>query len=105
MNVRRSFFIVAASLLMTACSSAPRTTDGPIKVEVVRTDTGYVLMRGGKPYVVRGVGMAVDDVARFAAQGGNSIRTWTTANRPQDIGKLLDEAHKHGVTVALTLPM
>ena len=105
MNVRHVLSIAAASLLMTACSSAPRTADGPVKVEVVRTDAGYVLLRGGEPYVVRGTGMAVDDIARFAAQGGNSIRTWTTADHPQDIGKLLDEAHKHGVTVALTLPM
>lgn len=105
MNVRHALSIAAASLLMTACSSAPRSADGPIKVEVVRTDAGYALLRGGEPYVVRGVGMAVDDIARFAAQGGNSIRTWTTADHPQDIGKLLDEAHKHGVTVALTLPM
>ena len=42
MNVRRALFIVAASLLMTACSSAPRTTDGPIKVEVVRTKIGEI---------------------------------------------------------------
>jgi hypothetical protein len=105
MNVRHGLIIVAACLAMTACSSGPRTAAGPVKVEVVRTDTGYVLLRGGEPYVVRGAGMSVNDVARFAANGGNSVRTWTTRSGPQDIDELLDEAHKHGVTVALTLPM
>jgi len=105
MNGRHARIAVIACLVMTACTSAPHAAQGPVKVEVVRTDAGYVLLRGGEPYVVRGAGMAVDDLARFAAQGGNSVRTWTTENHPQDIGELLDEAHKHGVTVALTLPM
>jgi len=90
---------------MSACSSAPRIAQGPVKVEVVRNDAGYALLRGGEPYTVRGAGMEVDDVARFAANGGNSVRTWTTDHRIQDLGELLDEAHRHGVTVAVGLPM
>jgi exo-beta-1,3-glucanase (GH17 family) len=105
MNVRHVLAIVAACLAMTACSSASGAAKGPVKVEVVRTDAGYVLLRGGEPYTVRGAGMATDDIARFAAYGGNSIRTWTTRDSPQDIGQLLDEAQAHGVTVALGLPM
>lgn len=101
----RDALSVAACLAMTACSSAPRAAEGPVRVEVVKTDTGYVLMRGGEPYVVRGAGMAVDDVARFAARGGNSIRTWSTDSHVQDVGELLDRAHAHGVTVSLGLPM
>jgi len=105
MNVRLLLPAALACLAMTACSSAPRAPQGPVKVEIVRTDAGYVLMRGGEPYVVRGAGMAVDDIARFAAHGGNSIRTWTTDSRGQDLGRLLDEAQAHGVTVAVGLPM
>jgi hypothetical protein len=105
MNARDLFCIAAACLAMTACSSGPRTAEGPVKVEVVKTDAGYVLVRGGAPYTVRGAGMAVDDIARFAAYGGNSIRTWTTRDTHQDIRALLDEAQAHGVTVALGLPM
>jgi hypothetical protein len=97
--------LAAAYLVMTACSSGLRTAEGPVKVEVVKTDSGYVLLRGGEPYTVRGAGMAVDDIARFAMRGGNSIRTWTTESRMQDVGELLDAAHAHGVTVALGLPM
>ena len=77
----------------------------PVKVEVVAGDSGYLLLRGGQPYIVRGAGMEIDDVARFAANGGSSIRTWTTDSRVQDLGELLDRAHAHGVTVAVGLPM
>lgn len=105
MNVRHALHLVAACLAMTACSSAQRPAEGPVRVEVVRTETGHSLLRGGAPYAVRGAGMAVEDIARFAAHGGNSIRTWTTRDGPQDIRRLLDTAHAHGVTVALGLPM
>lgn len=104
MHVRLALVLVL-SLFMAACSSPPRKDEGPVKVEVVRTDAGHVLMRGGEPYVVRGAGMVVNDIARFAANGGNSIRTWTTDPAVVDVGKLLDEAHAHGVTVAVCLPM
>lgn len=105
MNDRHALILLAACLVMSACSSAPRTPQGPVKVEVVRVGDGYVLMRGGQPYTIRGAGMVVDDIARFAANGGNSIRTWTTDSEVQDVGQLLDSAQAHGVTVALGLPM
>jgi hypothetical protein len=105
MDVRKTALIAAAGLAMIACSSTPRSAEGPVRVEVVKTGDGYVLMRGGQPYTVRGAGMSRDDIARFAAYGGNSIRTWTTDSRVQDVGKLLDEAQAHGVTVAVGLPM
>jgi hypothetical protein len=105
MNAGNALVVTAACLAMTARASVPGAAEGPVKVEVLRTDAGYVLLRGGEPYVVRGAGMAVDDIARFAARGGNSIRNWSTDDRYQDVGRLLDEAHAHGVTVALGLPM
>jgi hypothetical protein len=49
--------------------------------------------------------MGRDDIERFASHGGNSIRTWSTANDYQDTRALLDEAQAHGVTVALGLSM
>ena len=77
----------------------------PTKVEIVRTETGYQLLRGGEPYEIRGAGMGRDDIARFASHGGNSIRTWSTLDDEQDTMALLDAAHEHGVTVAIGLPM
>ncbi|MDX1481578.1 MAG: PKD domain-containing protein, partial [Woeseiaceae bacterium] len=77
----------------------------PVKVEIRETDAGFALYRGGEHYEVRGAGMAKDDIARFAAHGGNSIRNWSTDSEYQDVRALLDSAHAHGVTVALGLPM
>jgi hypothetical protein len=77
----------------------------PVKVEIVRTESGYELFRGGSPYRIRGAGMTSGDLARFAAHGGNSIRNWTTHDLPTTAQALLDEAHANGVTVALGLPM
>lgn len=74
-------------------------------VEIKKTPSGYQLWRGGQPYRIKGVGMSHDDIEALAAQGGNSIRTWTTNSDEQDTRALLDSAQAHGVTVALGLPM
>jgi hypothetical protein len=70
----------------------------PIKVEVRKTADGkWELLRGGKPYFVKGVG---GDYSRevLVADGGNSIRLWgVDANTRKE----LDEDEKQGVTVAL----
>ena len=88
---------------MLACSSENEQLTGAVKVEIVQTDSGYQLLRDGKPYTVRGAGMGTDDIERFAAHGGNSIRTWSTLNAGTK--ELLDKAHAHGVTVSLGLPV
>jgi hypothetical protein len=90
---------------MAACTPETGTAPAQPTVEVVKTDTGYQLFRGGEPYRIRGAGMGRDDIERFADRGGNSIRTWSTANDYQDTKELLDAAQKHGVTVALGLSM
>ncbi len=73
---------------------------GPIKVEVRMVDSSYQLIRDGKPYFVKGAGGSTY-LDRVAAYGGNSIRTWSTANAQQ----LLDSAQKHGLTVLMGLSM
>ena len=90
---------------MNGCSSEDGNAGGPVKVEIVATETGYRLLRGGEPYRIRGAGMGIDDIERFVAYGGNSIRTWTTVNDQQDTRALLDKAHEHNVTVALGVSM
>jgi hypothetical protein len=90
---------------MVACANESTIPSSAIKVEIVSTADGYQLLRGGEPYAIRGAGMPLDDIERFAAHGGNSIRTWTTDDQHQDTRALLDKAHAHGVTVALGLAM
>jgi hypothetical protein len=93
------------ALLAAGCSHEAMQEQSPVKVEIARTADGYQLLRGGLPYIVRGAGMVRDDIARFAAHGGNSIRNWTTDDRIQNVQALLDAAQASGVTVALCLPM
>jgi hypothetical protein len=73
----------------------------PIPVEVVKKSGRYQLLRGGEPYEIRGAGMGSSDLAVFASHGGNSIRTWGASNA----SRLLDDALKHGITVALSIPV
>lgn len=70
----------------------------PVKVEVRMIDSSYQLIRDGKPYFVKGAGGS-SYLNRVAAYGGNSIRTWSTANAQQ----ILDSAHKYGLTVLMGL--
>ncbi len=109
--MRYLLFVSSILLLMTACSTDSAGSDDtdnalePIMVEIERTEDGYRLLRGGEPYIAKGAGMAINDIERFAAASGNSIRNWSTAQDGQDTRELLDDAHAHGVTVALGLPM
>ena len=91
----------ALILLSSGCAMATAKLQ-PVTIE--RTDEGYVLMRGGAPYEVRGVGIGMDDpnaklrYEQLKASGGNSFRTWNIGDRA-----LLDRAHELGLTVALCL--
>ena len=96
--------LTAACLMSTGCSE-PNPSSSAVTVEIVETGSGYQLLRAGEPYTVKGAGMGIDDIERFASHGGNSIRTWSTNRPQQDTRALLDSAHAHGVTVALGLGM
>ncbi|MEM9334891.1 MAG: glycoside hydrolase family 2 TIM barrel-domain containing protein, partial [Pseudomonadota bacterium] len=103
--MRPSFIVAITSLLMTACTPNSDSSQTAVKVEIARTAQGYTLLRGGEPYAVNGAGMAANDIERFAAHGGNSVRTWSTGSDPQETLAWLDDAHEHGVTVAMGLSM
>ncbi len=102
--IARLLLVGAGIAAMAACAHPATRTEGPMKVEIATTETGFELLRDGEPYQIRGAGMTSGDLAAFAAHGGNSIRNWTTVGRV-DTRQLLDEAHANGVTVALCLPM
>jgi len=81
------------SLSLMACS------EGPIKVEIVKQDTGFKLLRDGKPYFIKGAGLEFGEPKSLSEHGGNSMRSWSTKNAQE----MLDKAHKSGVTVSLGL--
>ena len=82
--------ILAASLTWLAAASAQ-----PIPVELKRTEQGWQLLRGGKPYFIRGAGGDASLTA-LATAGANSVRTWE-----DEVGTLLDDAHALGMTVTV----
>ncbi|MBF9239892.1 hypothetical protein I2I05_21045 [Hymenobacter sp. BT683] len=71
---------------------------GPVKVEVRHTAGRYELLRGGRPYFIKGAGGG-QFPERINAYGGNSVRTWGTGDAP----RVLAEATKNGLTVMLGL--
>ncbi|AHM58408.1 hypothetical protein D770_00670 [Flammeovirgaceae bacterium 311] len=70
------------------------------KVEIVLKDGSYTLMRNGEPYFIKGAG-GYEHYDKIKAHGGNSVRVWHSENAQQ----VLDEAHRHGLTVTLGLWM
>ncbi|MEE4216156.1 MAG: glycoside hydrolase family 2 TIM barrel-domain containing protein [Xanthomonadales bacterium] len=92
---------VAASAFPPHAVAAPG--EGVVPVEIVKQGERYLLLRGGQPYTVYGAGLEFSELSVFASHGGNSIRTWRTDNEQFTGQELLDEAHKHGVTVALCI--
>lgn len=85
--------ILCVLLVSVACAS-----EGPVKVEIKQEGNKFTLLRNSEPYFIKG-GAGFSHYDKLKEYGGNSIRLWTTA----DAGKILDEAHKLGLTVTLGL--
>ena len=92
----RNVFLVLLFTMLTVSGD-----QGAVRVQVAAFDGGYTLVREGKPYLVKGAGAAGVDLATVAARGGNSIRTWGV----EEAQTTLDEAHRHGLTVSMGLPV
>ena len=96
-------WLLALSVALVAIRCPAQSTikpegHGPVKVALRQTADGkWELLRGGKPYFVKGAG---GDYSRqvLVANGGNSIRLWgVDADTPRE----LDEDAQQGVTVML----
>ena len=70
----------------------------PVKVEIRQEGTRFTLLRGGKPFFVKGAGGS-QYPDRIAAYGGNSLRTWGS----RDGQRTLDTAQRHTLTVLMGL--
>mgnify|MGYP001827250586 FL=1 len=99
--MRLALLFASIILVMTSCSSHLKASDSAIPVTIVKTESGYQLLRDGQPYRIKGVGMPANDIAAFAAHGGNSIRNWNTSSEDDSTLELLDTAQANGVTVSL----
>jgi hypothetical protein len=68
----------------------------PVKVDIQKTGAGFQLLRGGKPYFIKGAG-GISFLNEAKDAGANSVRTWHFADKEN----LLDEAHRLGLSVCL----
>ena len=95
-------FWLSLALFFVACQSTG--TQGKVfeakgrTVEIVGSPGNYKLYRNGEPYFIKGAA-GYEYFDRVKAYGGNSIRVWHT----EDADRILDEAHKLGLTVTLGL--
>jgi hypothetical protein len=67
-----------------------------VPVEIVKSETGYQLLRGGEPYYIKGVG-GLENLEKAKEYGANSFRTWSADNAKM----YLDKAQELGLTVCL----
>jgi Glycosyl hydrolases family 2, TIM barrel domain len=70
----------------------------PVKATIVAKDSGFILVRAGKPYFIKGAG-GTNYTDRLAKYGGNSIRTWDSKNGEE----VLSKADNLGLTVTMGL--
>ena len=88
---------VILAFLSGLCPVAAQAGGGmPTVVKVQRDETGYHLLRDGRPYMIKGGGGRVYLEALKEA-GGNSLRTWGE----DDLEPLLDRAQELGLTVTV----
>jgi hypothetical protein len=89
---------VLATQTPAAVGSAGRKdVESPARVQIVERDGRFQMLVDGQPFQIKGAGLDSGDIARLAAQGGNSFRTWRT-----DRGrKMLNQARDHGLMVAM----
>lgn len=83
--------IVALLIMFTSILSFDKEVN---KVEIVKSDKGYQLLRNGEPFYIKGAG-GTGDLKTLAEYGGNSIRTWGVDQWHETFYK----AEKYGLTV------
>ena len=85
-----------AKTVLFAAACAAWSAASAATVKIVGAEGSWRLERNGKPYFIRGAG-GVADYAKFAAMGGNSVRTWGA----DKAAEILAAAGRHGVTVTV----
>ena len=92
--------VMALTILCLSCTSAYTQDNNDASqgsvVQVTKTDKGWVMLRNGEPYFIKGAG-GTRHHEKLVAFGGNSVRTWGADNA----GEILDRAHALGLTVTV----
>jgi len=78
-----------------------KTTEGPARVTIDKTNGQYVLSVNDQPFYINGAGLEFGNIAALAKHKGNSFRTWRTDNGQNTALEILDEAHKYGLMVTM----
>ena len=86
------YLVLFVMCLTTFCAAAFAQS----RVAITGQPGQFRLQRNEMPYKIHGVG-GDSYLSLLATAGGNSIRNWST----DGLGELLDEAHKHGLTVCV----
>lgn len=102
-HIKHLMVLVAKLIVVLALVSSCTVFSQALKVEIVEHDGKFTLLRDGKPYEVRGVGMVDTNLERAKKYGANSIRTWSVDHNALPAQELLDRAHALGMTVSLCL--
>ena len=84
-------------LLLTGQITFTVQTLAEIQIERNPTTGGQALLDEGRPLRIKGAG-GHQHLALLAEAGGNAIRTWGV---DEGTGDLLDQAHRHGLKVAV----
>lgn len=103
--MKKAIVVLILSVLFTAVKSntlKPKS-DGPAKVEVIKTANGYQLLVNKKPFFIKGAGLEFGDIESLGAHGANAFRTWRTENGVEDALVILDKAHANGLMVLMGL--
>jgi hypothetical protein len=82
--------------LLPSLAAVP--ADKPVPVRLAREKGGWRLLRGDRPYFIKGAGGG-RRLDLLAASGGNSVRTWGA----DEAAKVLDDAQRNGLTVTIGL--
>ncbi|MEJ7559220.1 MAG: hypothetical protein WKF66_13000 [Pedobacter sp.] len=94
----RHFFSVFVLLIFCKLVVSARPNPKPLVVKVVKSGDGYLLMRNGEPYFVRGAG-GTAKMEQLKASGGNSVRTWSADGAEA----VFNKAESLGLTVTMGL--
>ena len=78
-----------------------KSTEGPARVTIDKTNGQYVLSVNDQPFYINGAGLEFGNISALAKHKGNSFRTWRTDNGQNTALEILDEAHKHGLMVTM----